>query len=36
MNEHINMAFIPEGIINIDTQAAKHLYFTSDRFDPHS
>ena len=27
---------IPEGIINIDTPAAKILGFTSDAFDPHS
>ena len=27
---------INEGIINIDTESAKQLGFTSDRFDPHS
>jgi len=27
---------ISDGIINIDTESAKQLGFTSDRFDPHS
>ena len=30
------MITIDEGIINIDTEPAKQLGFTSDRFDPHS
>ena len=36
MSDIVNKELIPEGIINIDTQAGKYLCFTSDGFDPHS
>jgi hypothetical protein len=36
MTQNVDKDLIPEGVININSPAAKHLYFTSDRFNPHS
>ena len=36
MTQNVDKTLIPEGVININSPAAKHLCFTSDRFNPHS